>query len=85
MFEAGVKGSAGLSAKLSLALQKQIKKDWEQVLVPVGGHVAIFWAGLIPLPLVYESAIVQKTKASATASIELLASGQYNLSFEQGC
>ena len=84
-FEAGVKGSAGVSAKIGAALQKKIKKEWEQELVPIGGHVMIFWIGPIPVPLVYESSIKQKTEASATASIDLLMSGKYTLSFEQGC
>ena len=83
--EAGVKGSAGVSAKLGVALQKKVKKEWEQEIMPVGGHMMVFWIGPIPVPLVYESAIVHKTKASATASVELLASAKYTLSFEEGC
>lgn len=84
-FEAGVKGSAGVSTKISVALQKQIKDEWEQELIPVGGHVMIFWVGPIPVPLVYESTIKQKAEASASASIEVLASAKYTLSFEEGC
>lgn len=85
MFEAGVKGHAGVSTMMSLALQKQVKDEWEQELIPTGGHVMIFWVGFVPVPLVYESCIKQKAEASASASLEVLASGKYNLSFEQGC
>ena len=84
-FEAGVKGSAGLSAKASLTLQNQFKKKWQKELVPVGGHMMVFWVGPIPVPLVYESCIVQKVEAMATAAVDILASGKYTLSFEQGC
>ncbi|MBO5703330.1 MAG: hypothetical protein J6R91_01975 [Bacteroidaceae bacterium] len=84
-FEAGVKGEAGVSAKLSVALQKEIEKKWETEIMPVGGHVMVFWVGFVPVPLVYESSINHKTKASANATVELLASAKYKLSFEQGC
>lgn len=84
-FEAGVKGSVGVSAKIGVALQKKVKKEWEHELMPVGGHVMIFWVGPIPVPLVYESSINQRTKATGTATVELLASGKYTLSFEEGC
>ena len=84
-FEAGVKGSAGVSTKLSLSLQKEVEEKWDTEIMPVGGHMMVFWFGPIPVPLVYESSINHKTKASATASLELLASGKYTLSFEQGC
>lgn len=83
-FEAGVKGSAGVSTKLSLGLQKKIEKEWETEIMPVGGHMIVFWIGPIPVPLVYESSINHKTKASATASLEVLASGKYELSFSKG-
>ena len=83
-FEAGVKGSAGVSTKLSLGLQKKIEKEWETEVMPVGGHMIVFWIGPIPVPLVYESSINHKTKASATASLEVLASGKYELSFSKG-
>ena len=84
-FEAGVKGSAGLSTKISLALHKKLEKEWEKELMPVGGHMMVFWIGPIPVPLVYESTIKQKAEASANASVEALVSAKYELSFEQGC
>ena len=83
-FEAGVKGSAGVSTKLSFGLQKEIEKEWTTEIMPVGGHMIVFWIGPIPVPLVYESSINHKTKASATASLEVLASGKYELSFSKG-
>ena len=83
-FEAGVKGSAGVSTKMSFGLQKEIEKEWETEIMPVGGHMFVFWVGPIPVPLVYESSINHKTKASATASLEVLASGKYQVSFSQG-
>ena len=83
-FEAGVKGSAGVSTKMSFGLQKKIEKEWETEIMPVGGHMFVFWVGPIPVPLVYESSINHKTKASATASLEVLASGKYQVSFSQG-
>ena len=84
-FEAGVKGSLGLTAKMGVAIQKQVEKEWERELMPVGGHVMVFWVGPIPVPLVYESSINHRTKVSGTASLDLLASGKYTLSFEEGC
>ena len=84
-FEAGVKGSVGVAAKISAGLEKEVEKVWEHELVPVGGHVMVFWVGPIPVPLVYESSINQRTKIKGTASVELFASGEYKLSFEQGC
>lgn len=84
-FEAGVKGSAGVSAMVSASLQNKIEKKWDQELVPIGGHVMVFWIGPIPVALVYESSINQKTEASATASLDILLSGKYSLEFEQGC
>ena len=83
-FEAGMKGSAGVSTKLSLGLQKEIKKEWETEIMPVGGHLFVFWVGPIPVPLVYESSINHKTEAKATASVDVLASGKYEVSFSKG-
>ena len=84
-FEAGVKGSAGIATKLSLGLQYKAESKWEQEIMPVGGHIMVFWVGPIPVPLVYESSIVQRAEASASASVEVLATAKYELSFEQGC
>ena len=84
-FEAGVKGAAGVSAMLNIALQYKAESEWEKEIMPVGGHMMVFWVGAIPVPLVYESTIKQKNEASASASLEVLASAKYELSFEQGC
>lgn len=83
-FEAGVKGSAGISTKLSLAFQEDIEKEWSTVIMPMGKHVMVFWIGLIPVPLVYENNITHKIKGKASASLEVLASGKYEISFSKG-
>ena len=82
--EAGVKGSVEAAAKLSVGIEREIEKKWEKKLASLGKTTLVYWVGVIPVPFTLESSLVQRTEATATASIELLASGKYQLEFEKG-
>ena len=85
MFETGVKGSVGASAKLSLSIENEIEKKWEKKLASLGKTTMVYWVGIVPIPFTLENSLMQRTKASASASAELLATGKYQLEFEKGC
>ena len=83
--ETGVRGSAGATAKVSVLLQEKLKKEWEQDLAFLGETSMVFWLGWVPVPFTVVNTLKQKTEASASASVELYASGKYTLDFEKGC
>lgn len=83
-FEAGVKGSVGASAKLSVSMEKELEEKWEKKLASLGKTTMVYWVGIVPVPFTLESSLMQRTNASASASVELLASGKYTLQFEKG-
>lgn len=84
-FEVGVKGSAGASAKVGVSIQEKLKQKWEQDIAFLGETSMVFWLGWVPVPFTVVNTLKQKTEASASASVELYASGKYTLSFEKGC
>lgn len=84
-FEAGVKGTTELSAKMNVGVEKGLTYDWEKKLFEIGEVTAVFWIGIIPIPYSIEAAIYQRLEASAKASIALYASAYYKLGFEKGC
>ena len=84
-FEVGVKGSAGASAKVGVSIQEKLKQKWEQDIAFLGETSMVFWLGWVPVPFTVVNTLKQKTEASASASVELYASGKYTLAFEKGC
>ena len=79
----GIKGTVGAEAKLSVALQRKIKKEWEKQLMSFGERTMVFWVGPIPVPYTIKSALKQKTEVESTATVELLATASYTLAFEK--
>lgn len=84
-FEVGIKGSAELSAKTSVGIEYNVKKEWENTLAKLGTTTMVFWVGVVPVPFTIESELKQNTAAEATASVEILASAKYSAQFEAGC
>ena len=82
--EAGVRGSVGASAKLSVGVEGELKKQWEKKLASLGSTTFVYWVGIVPVPFKLESSLMQRTETKASASVELLASGKYQLEFEKG-
>ena len=82
--EAGVRGSVGASAKLSVGVEGELKKKWEKKLASLGSTTFVYWVGIVPVPFKLESSLMQRTETKASASVELLASGKYQLEFEKG-
>lgn len=83
-FEAGVKGDIELSAKVSVGIEKQIKKQWENVLATFGEVTSVFWVGPIPVPYTIKNQLVQKMTANANASVKAYMSAKYKKGFEKG-
>ena len=84
-FEAGFKGDASLAAKLALAVNYKLEKDWDQTLFNFGETTMVFWVGWVPVPYTIKTKLMQRTGAEASASAEILASLKYGVGFESGC
>ena len=83
-FETGVKGEVELSAKVSVGIEKQIKKEWEKMLVSLGEVTSVFWVGPIPVPYTVGTSLKQKMNANANASLKVYMSAKYKKGFEKG-
>lgn len=84
-FEVGVRGGTELSARTSVGIEYNIKKEWVKTLAKLGNTTMVFWVGPVPVPFTIENKLKQNTVAEATASVEIFASGQYSAEFEAGC
>lgn len=83
-FEAGIEGSAGLSAKVGLGVKGKYSKEWENTIANFGKTTVVCWLGPIPVPFTVESRIKQKASGEATATAQILTSANFNTSFETG-